>query len=306
MKLKGIISAAIAAFLLTGCSAKPEPEYVDPPFFCVENSETGGRVYMLGSMHAGKKGTVYPEEVLSAFEESDIIACEVDTVALSKNKQLLTECTAMLLCPEGTTAADYLGESYEEIRSFLKSEKLYNAAYDRYLPVLWENLLSNNAAEKCGLDSEYGTETIFLNKAKSEGKTIVELESAKAQYELMAAEPISLSRWSLENSVRDSDTLAADMEELYGAWAAGDGEKLTALLTEEEPPEELSEEYADYYAAMYSDRQRLMADSVISSLENGEQVFMFVGALHFFAEPDILDFLAEAGYEVTEGENVAA
>ena len=57
-----------------------------------------------------------------------------------------------------------------------------------------------------------------------------------------------------------------------------------------------SEDFASYYSAMYEKRQEKMADFVIKSLQNGDKVFLMVGAAHFYAKPDILDFLSKAGY----------
>ena len=51
--------------------------------------------------------------------------------------------------------------------------------------------------------------------------------------------------------------------------------------------------------AVYTDRQKLMADFIIDSLKCGEQGFVFVGAMHYFAEPSILTQLTDAGYTVT-------
>ena len=288
---------ALALSLLTSCKAQPQPEYVDPPFFRVADEDTGGCVYMLGSMHMGKAGTVYPEAVVEAFAECDAVACEVDTIALSEDAALMKECSSLLLCPEGTTTADYLGGSYEAIRSFMKKQRVYSAACEKYLPVMWSSMLSNNAAEKCRLSSDYGTEQIFLSKAKADCKEIIEIENALMQYELMAGEPPSLSEYSLLTSAENgSDELYRQLDELYSAWAAADGAGLEKALTEDAPEGALADEYDAYYDEMYTNRQRLMADCVLEWLSEGRQVFMFVGALHFYAEPDILTFLEESGY----------
>lgn len=288
---------ALALSLLTSCKAQPQPEYVDPPFFRVADEDTGGCVYMLGSMHMGKAGTVYPEAVMEAFAECDTVACEVDTIALSENAALLQECSSLLLCPEGTTTADYLSDSYEEIRGFMKKQRVYSAACEKYLPVMWNSLLSNSAAEKCGLSSDCGTEQIFLSKAKAEGKEIIEIESALFQYEIMAGESPALSEYSLMKTAEDgSEELCRQLDELYSAWAAADGAGLEKALSEDIPTGELEEVYASYYDEMYTNRHRIMADCVLEWLSEGRQVFMFVGALHFYAEPDILTCLEESGY----------
>lgn len=300
MRIKQAFCAAAALFWLTGCAAKQQ-ETVSPPFFAVRDEATGGCVYMLGSMHAGKKGTVYPDEIMDAFNESPIIACEVDTVAFAQDSAAIAECTEMLLCPDGKTTADYLGESYGEVRDFFKKQGIYNSAYDRYLPAMWSSALSNDIAARCGLDGEYGTEKVFLNLAKKQGKEIIEIETAQQQYALMAEESAALMNYTLECSVNESAAAQeAALMQLYSAWASADGEALSALLTAEQPPEELAADYAEYYAAMYTDRQAHMAECVTEWLSEGKQVFMLVGALHYYAETDIITCLEESGYTVEE------
>ncbi len=300
MRLKKIICAAAACcmILTTGCSSNSVE--VHPPFFEVSDPETGGHVYMLGSMHSGESGIVYPDEILAALDASEIVACEVDTVALSSDKARLSKAMEKLLCPDETTAADYMGESYNDIRSFFISHGIYNSAYDSYLPIMWATALSNKLADDCGYSGENGTESIMLRRAKKLGKTIYEIESAEQQYELSASTPMPLQLYTLEKAVgTDYSEQLGQTRELYRAWSSFDGGALEAL-SNEDIPDEYADDYRIYYNAMYADRQRVMADYVISLLESGNSVFMLVGAMHYYAEPDIITLLEEAGYTVNE------
>jgi len=63
-------------------------------------------------------------------------------------------------------------------------------------------------------------------------------------------------------------------------------------------PDEIAEDYKKYYSEMYEKRQEKMAEYVVKALKNGEKVFVVVGAAHYFAAPDILDFIEKAGYSV--------
>lgn len=300
MKRMFFPAAAICiAMLFGGCSAQKTTE-VHPPFFEVSDPETGGHVYMLGSMHAGESGTVYPDEIFAALESSGTIACELDTVALSNNAAELSSAMQLLLCPDGTTAADLMGDEYENIRSFFKERGLYSPAYDSYLPVMWSMVLSNKIADDCGYSSAFGTETIMLNYAKKLGKPIYEIESAAQQYGVSASEPLPLQLYTLEQAISGGyDSQLEEMRALYNAWSSFDGDALAAL-TDEDIPDEYAEFYREYYDAMYTARQRTMADYAISQLRGGNIVFMFVGAMHFYAEPDIITCLEEAGYTVSE------
>lgn len=298
---KRVFSIVIVGVLLlfSGCKAKPR-EIVEPPFWEVRDEESGGRVYLLGSMHTGLDAD-YPERVMSAFEDSDILACELDTVALSRDSARLSEAVELMKCPEGTSAADFFGDSYEGIRGFCKEKGIYNSAYDGYLPTAWSSLITNKLARDAGYSTEYSTETVFLNLAKRQGKQIYEIESAELQYGLNAAQPMALQVYNVQSVVEDPDASLNQIREIYRAWASFDSAALESFCSDEDIPGELSEEYAEYYKAMYTDRQENMAEYITECLKSGGTVFVMVGAMHYYAEPDILTLLEREGYTTVSG-----
>lgn len=300
--MRRIIAAVVLCCLLltSACRQSAAPVEVTPPFWVVCDSETGGRVYLLGSMHAGKRGTVYPQHILDAFADSDVVACEVDTVAFSADKKLVSECVELMKCADGTTARDYFGESYAEVKNFFRENGIYGANYEDYIPAMWSSLLSSEAAKQCGLSAEYGTESIMLDLAHRQGRRIEEIETARGQYEMSAAAPMSVQVYFLTQAAQSGIEAQLDeMERLYAAWSSFDEAALKQLI-EVTLPDEIAEDYTTYYNAMYTDRQQVMAEYVLEKLRGGEQVFMLVGAMHFYAEPDILDIVSGAGYEIVK------
>ncbi|MCM1166782.1 MAG: TraB/GumN family protein [Lachnospiraceae bacterium] len=295
---KHIISIVLICViaLFSGCG-KPE-NAVTPPFFKVTDAETGGEVYMLGTMHVGLDNTAYPEEVFAALDECGALAVELDLFALETN---ISELSAAMRIMEldGMTAEEYMGEDCKEIRDFLQNKGIYSANLERYIPAVWSSMLSTKLAEDCGYSSDFGTDRALLTYAKKNGKPIFELESAAEQYQINANEGRELQIYMLLESVRaDYELQKRQMNELYSAWASGDVAALESMLDGDEPPEELAEQYEQFYFEMYENRQRKMADYILGVLESGETAFVAVGAMHFAAAPDIIDCLEEAGYAV--------
>lgn len=275
---------------------------VNPPFFKVTDESTGGVVYMLGSMHVGKPGAVYPQALYDAIDECDTLAVEVDIQALETDIKAMTEAVKLMLCPNGTTIKDYMGEDYNEIIRQFRKNDLYNHAYEYYIPSMWTSLWSNKAAADCGFDSSIGTDLIMLTYAKKHGKKIDEIESAKEQYQVEADISPELQILTLKQTLALSqDEIQEQFDVLYDAWRTADIETLKKLA-EEESGEELSEEleadYQAYYDAMYTRRQKKMSDYVIGELNAGRKTFVVVGAMHYAAPPSILDNLTESGYEI--------
>lgn len=277
--------------LFSGCG---EPENkVTPPFFKITDPNTGGVVYLLGTMHVGLENTVYPDEVYAALDECSALAVEIDLQALDTDQQRISAAMKLLECKD-ETAADFLGGDYAEIRAFFESKRMYGSTLERYIPSVWSSTLSNRLASDCGYSSQYGTDRALLSLAKERSMKIVELESVEEQYQMNADEPRGLQIYSLKTSVQtDYEVLKNQIRELYRAWSEGDGAALEKMLREEEVPEDLKEEYAQYYYAMYEARQEKMAAYINEALGKGDKIFVAVGALHCYAAPDILDLIDE-------------
>ncbi len=299
MKFFRLAVAALAAvFLITlsGCAlSSQKKETVNPPFFKVTDEKTGGVVYLFGTMHAAPKNIEFSREVYEALDECSALAVEIDLQELDRDEERLNNAMELLKCDN---AADYMGGDYDEIRDSFQKLGLYNSAFDSYIPAVWSSLLTNKITADCGYYSEYGADRLLLSYAKKKGLEIRELESVEQQYAVNAAEPRELQIYLLKSSVEtDYEVLKEQMKGLYDAWSEGDCTALERMLYEDEVPENLQDEYDFYFAQMYEDRQRAMAEKIAEYLENGEKVFVAVGAMHYVAAPDILDFLREQGFE---------
>ncbi|MBD5129263.1 MAG: TraB/GumN family protein [Ruminococcaceae bacterium] len=285
-----------AVMLFSGCG-RAENE-ITPPFFKVTDKETGGVVYMLGTMHVGTEDAVYPDKVYKALDESDVLAVELDVQELEANTAELTSAMQVMML-KGCTAEEYIGEDYKEIRKWFVEKGLYNMVYDYYIPAVWSSMAATMLAEDAGYKSELGTDRTMLTYAKEHNKEIYEIESAAEQYQVNANEGKELQIYALLETVRtDYDEQIQQMKDLYTAWANGDISALEDMLAVDEPPEELAEQYKQYIFEMYENRQQKMAEYVTDTLKNGGKAFVAVGAMHYAATPDIIDFVEQAGYNV--------
>lgn len=286
---------------LTSTSAKNSFE-VNPPFFKVENEETGAVVYMLGSMHIGKPEATYPQKMCDALDECETLAVEVDLLALQEDYVEMSEAAMELLCKDGKTVRDYMGADYDKIVAKFTEKGLFNQAYEYYVPAFWSSLWSNSFVAECGYDANKGTDMLLLSYAREQGKTIDEIESAKEQYAVEASCSPELQMLTLNQTLElTTEEMKTQYDMLYDAWKSGDINELKALLSEdsgEELSETLQNDYEQYYDAMYSNRQKKMAKYVMNKLETGGKTFVVVGAMHYAAPPSILDVLEENGYKV--------
>ena len=316
-QIKEIIAALLAAVMLSGCASSapasdPEPYTPDltpsyeegcvtPPFWVVRDEDTGAQIFLMGSMHAGTEDVKYPEYVLRALRSSSYVAPEMDTVAFSRDISLKRKCAGYMKLENGCTA-DFLGEDYDRTVEFFRQKGIYSSAMEEMIPYYWASAASGLVTDAAGLDSSYGSETLLLNLAHSENKPIREIEGGEAQYKLMQDIPMSVQLDLLKSCVGD-ENIAAQAEssnELYEAWCGFDDDYFRQLSVYDECEVTASGDWQSYYNMMYTDRQRFMVEFITDSLKAGERGFVFVGTLHFYAEPSILTLLEEAGYTAGE------
>ena len=276
---------------------------VNPPFFKVTDESTGAVVYMLGSMHVGKPEAAYPQKLVDALDECDTLAVEIDIIAFEKDLAAASEAVSVLLCRNGTTVKDYMGNDYSKVIQKFKEKGLYSPMYEVYIPSMWSSLWSNEMASECGYDSNYGTDMILLRSAKRNGQKIEEIETAKEQYLVQANTSPELQMLLLNQTLElTQDEMQEQFDVLYNAWMTADMDTLKALVSEEEEETGLTDalkaEYDRYYDDMYTNRQKKMADYVMGKLKTGGKTFVVVGAMHYAAPPSILDILTENGYTV--------
>lgn len=297
--MKRILPVILVIFVLlfSGCSKKEEKANVAPPFFKVTDSETGGVVYMLGTIHVGKDGTIYPKEIYSALDESDVLAVELDLLRLGEDPDEVSEAMKLFKYEEGD-ARDCMGEDYDMIREALEIQFSYSESLDTYMPYVWMSMYLGQAVSACSLNSGFGTDRALLEYAKEHSKDIYEIETIMEQYTVNANTSIGLQIFMLKDAVSDFNRQAEELRELYDTWKNGDFEGIEKLVDDGEIPDELKDDYKKYYDEMYTFRQEKMADYVIKALKNGDKAFVAVGALHYFASPDIIDYVEQAGYTV--------
>ena len=283
---------------------EPVESEISPLLYKVTDDQ-GNTVWLFGSIHVGEEYFFpLPEYVTSAYETADALAVEFDIVAYQNDMAAQMASLKKLVYTDGTTISDHISEElYTSAVEILKEYGIYNKALDLYYPVLWFSLIDSAMIESLGLRTDLGIDLHFLTRAHEEGKKIIDVESADFQYGMLAGFSEELQIMLLESTVKGTEDMEASsesMQELVSAWAAGDEAAFAELLREEPEFENDREKelYAEYTAAMETNRNLSMADFAENALKSGEEVFIVVGAAHIVGDGALAQLLAERGYTV--------
>ena len=313
--IKSLLALLLSAvLLLAGCGA-PGSSSSPPSSFGEETGDArpllwkaedsgGGCVYLLGSIHVGEKSMYpLPDYVMDAFEASDALAVECDIVAYEKDARLMAEVSEQMLYSDGSTVDEHIpADLYEEMVDFISTYSFYIPAYDYYNLGAWNSLCSSALGSLTGLDARYGVDRHLLTEAAKADKEILEIESVQEQMELMCGFPDELNEYMIRAIVENPQLNAVQEKQLFRGWKEGNEallEKLCIITDEQiEATGELAEEMRAYRDAMYTERNRVMAEAAAGYLSQGRRVFLTVGTAHMLGEDGVINRLREAGYRV--------
>ncbi len=297
-----LLSVLFIIAIFAGC-AQPKSE-ITPILYKVTDGE-GNYIWLFGSIHIGKEDFYpLPDYVLNAYNQSDALAVELDAVALQQDMKAQIELMETMLYTDGTTIKDHISpELYNSARKILEENQQYVPAMDYYIPSMWSSAIDNITISKLGLQTDLGIDMHLLNKAKAEGKQILEVESAQLQYNMLASFSAELQEFILNSSVQQGQNpilAKPSYDQLLTLWAQGDEAALDSYLNTQSPlltaeQKLLMDEYND---ALLTQRNKNMTKYAMAALQSGKKVFICVGAAHVVGRNAVAQQLKALGYTV--------
>jgi len=281
-----------------------ETDAAKPLLYKVTDAD-GNVVWLFGSIHVGREDYYpLPAYVLDAYEGADSLAVEADIIAFEKDVQQQVDALSCLVYRDRTTIKDHISqELYTKAVEVLKDLNTYMSALDLYCPAVWSSLIDSTLAEQLGSDANLGIDLHLLERAYTDKKQIIEIESAQFQYQMMADFSDELQAKLLEDSLEMYDNLELakeDLNQLMDLWASGDEQAFAAYLASED--DDLTAEelplYEEHNDAMIVRRNQSMTDYAENALKSGKEVFICVGAAHVVGNGAMAQLLAQRGYTV--------
>ncbi len=300
--LLGVIGLlTFIALLFSGCARLNNK----PSVFMweVQAKEGAGKLYLLGSIHAGKSD-LYPlnQVIEEAYEHSDVLAVECDTSTLLQRPDL-AELMQKMMYTDGSTLKDHISpELYEKTSALMKEHGLSLGLFEKMKPFALSSTILSFQMEEWGYSPDNGIDIYFLNKAHKEGKTIAEIESIEFQYDLLGGFSDEIQSLMLKSTIEGAESSKEDLDSLFTIWSSGDAAAMEALFLEED--DTLTEEekaiYAVYDKAMMEDRNIAMSLKAEEYLAQGQTTFFVVGSAHMVGETGIVKQLKDKGYRVIQ------
>jgi len=269
----------------------------------VKAREGDGKLYLLGSIHAGND-ELYPlaPVITKAFEKSDVLAVECDTIAALQRPDYF-KLAEKLMYTDGSTLRDHIpAELYEKADAVLREKGLSIRFFSTTKPIALSQTILSLYMEDWGYSFDKGIDTYFMELAKEKGMEIVEIESADFQFDLLGGFSDDIQALDLKTTLEGLDTYKDELDTMFKYWIAGDVESFEEYIFQEDDlmtPEE-KELAREYNRKLLDDRNYHMADKAEEYLATGKTTFYVVGSAHMVGETGIVNLLRERGYKVVQ------
>ncbi|TRD09897.1 TraB/GumN family protein [Erythrobacter insulae] len=312
MKLQSIFTASVAAIALfaggpaiaqQSTPAPVEEEKVlaadkemdesagSPALWKVADEDT--TIYLFGTVHMLPDDVEwYTGAIKDALASSGTLVTEIDMNP--EKAQAMGQLVATKgMLTDGQTLRGLMDE--EQLAVFeagLAKIGVPAAAFDTMEPWLASIAMVQIVSQASGFDESKGVETV-LESVVSEGTKRVALETVEFQISVFDELPIEQQILFMLETAEDPLAAITMLNELVSVWAAGEPEKLGAMMNEGFMA------HPNLGERLLYQRNENWAEWIDTRLDEPGTVFIAVGAGHLAGERSVQDYLATRDIETT-------
>ena len=147
---------------------------------------------------------------------------------------------------------------------------------------------------KLGFDPSSGVEMQIAGHAKGDHKEITGLETMQEQLGLLANLSMPDQVKFLDMTLEELQEAQTELNDLLGAWRAGNAPKLSKMLSEE------FGEAPGLYSTLIADRNRRWVPQIEKLLKADKNYMIVVGTLHIVGRNGLLDLLKADGFSAKQ------
>ena len=247
-------------------------------------------VYLLGSIHVLRPSDYpLPPAVLEAYANSKSVLMEVNLDEIG-SEQVQSEMLASATLAEGKTLPDVLGkERYSRASALAHEAGVELSMFDQFAPWFAAEAISQLQLSQLGFKPESGVEMYFMEKARSDGKSVAGLETVHDQIALFQNMSLDTQAEYLLSSLEQAHELPTEVDSMVRAWQRGDTQWFA-----EEMKSELGRD-ARLYDSVLSARNRKWLPKIEALLDGDKNTLVIVGTGHLVGRDSVIDLLKKDG-----------
>lgn len=300
--LRSTARALVFAAALTAPFAGAQAPAVSPatgatPSFLWEVVGMTNRVYLFGTVHAGKKAWYpLPKVVEEAFVDSKVLVVEADITDLEAVRKAGP---IVSYEPPDSLAKHVTTEEYARFKKLLPRYSLPEEHVAQMRPFMAVSLLVFAEWSRLGYLPQYGVDGYMIGKARAEDKKIVEIEGLAMQTKLIDSLTDKETKTLFEGTLQalESGLTSEQITGMVNAWQSGDPELLLEIARKYNESVPGAKEFEEKFIW---ERHKSMADKIEGYVNSKERHFVAVGALHLSGPRGLIAELRKRGYVVKQ------
>ena len=248
-------------------------------------------VYLAGSVHMLKAGeSALPIAFDRAYAGSRGLVMELDLGNVNPLEAAgwMIEHGAL---PEGTTLHQRLGDNrYQKVSTEAERLGVPAELLLQQQPWVVGMELLELKYQQLGFEAEAGVEQQLQQRAEADHKPVSGLETVAEQLGVLGGMSDEDQVRFLDMVIAEMGDVGSDTQQVITAWRSGDAARLAALLSEE------YQTFPALYRMLVSERNRHWLPQIEKLLQEDQDYFVIVGALHLVGEGGLLDLVRRDGY----------
>ncbi len=247
-------------------------------------------VYLLGSIHVLRPAD-YPlaPAVLQAYTNAKSLIMEINLSEMD-SEQVQSEMLTSALLPSGKTLPDILGpRRYSHATSLAHEVGVELGTFDQFAPWFAAEAISQLQLMELGFQPQSGVEMYFLERARSDGKSIAGLETVHDQIALFQGLSTELQAEYLVSSLEQAHDLPKEVDDMVHAWQRGDTGWFESQIASELGRDPV------LYQSMLTARNRKWIPKIEALLNEETNYLVIVGTGHLVGRNSVIDLLKKDG-----------
>jgi uncharacterized protein len=252
-------------------------------------------VYLLGSIHV-LRASDYPlaPAVLDAYGDAKSIYMEVNMEELDA-QAVQTEMLTTAMMPEDKHLPEVLGkERYTRAYALAHSVGVELPAFDQFAPWFAAEAISQMQLMQLGFQPQTGVEMYFLEKARTDGKSIAGLETVHDQIALFQNMTLDAQADYLLSSLEQAHDLPKEVDNMVQAWQRGDTGWFASQIKSE-----LGKDPKLYQTVLIA-RNRKWVPKIEAMLNDNKNYLVIVGTGHLVGQNSVIELLKKDGIGATQ------
>jgi uncharacterized protein YbaP (TraB family) len=252
-------------------------------------------VYLLGSIHV-LRSSDYPLApiVLEAYAHAGGVLMEINLDEID-SQTVQAEMLASASLPSGKTLPDVLGKQrYERAAALAHEIGVELSMFDQFAPWFAAEAISELQLTQLGFQPETGVEMFFMDRARSDGKSVAGLETAHDQISVFQNMPLDTQAEYLMASLEQAHDLPKQVDSMVRAWQRGDTQWF-----ETELKSDLGRD-PNLYQSVLGSRNRKWVPKIEALLNDDKNYLVIVGTGHLAGQGSVIELLKKDGIVVTQ------